>query len=49
MAISFKKYVDIMSGVGAGASVKNRELIGRLFTSSPLLAVDVIAEATDAD
>ncbi|ENU3061695.1 DUF3383 domain-containing protein [Escherichia coli] len=49
MAISFKKYVDITSGVGAGASVKNRELIGRLFTSSPLLAVDVIAEATDAD
>ncbi|EJD4727858.1 DUF3383 domain-containing protein [Escherichia coli] len=49
MAISFKKYVDITSGVGAGAAVKNRELIGRLFTSSNLLAVDVIAEATDAD
>ncbi|EBW5579123.1 DUF3383 domain-containing protein [Salmonella enterica subsp. enterica serovar Teddington] len=49
MAISFKKYVDITSGVGAGASVKNRELIGRIFTSSSKLPMDVLLEATSAD
>ncbi|POP42326.1 hypothetical protein CHU32_03570 [Superficieibacter electus] len=49
MAISFKKYVDITSGVGAGASVKNRELIGRIFTSSSKLPMDGLLEVTSAD
>lgn len=37
MAIAFNEYVDITSGVGAGASVRPRELIGRLFTTNNLL------------
>ncbi|MEG2041541.1 MAG: DUF3383 family protein, partial [Hafnia sp.] len=49
MAISFNKYVDIVSGVGAGSSVKRRELIGRIFTSSSLMPVGAVGEATDAD
>ncbi|EDW2260650.1 DUF3383 domain-containing protein [Salmonella enterica subsp. enterica] len=49
MAISFNKYVDIVSGVGAGASVKRRELIGRIFTSSSKLPVDTLMEVTSAD
>lgn len=49
MAISFSKYVDITSGVGAGASVKNRELIGRIFTTNELLANDTLMEVTSAD
>ncbi|MCD1124810.1 DUF3383 domain-containing protein [Jinshanibacter sp. LJY008] len=39
MTISFKKYVDITSGVGAGASVRTRDLIGRIYTSNPALPV----------
>lgn len=49
MAISFRKYVDITSGVGAGATVKNRELIGRIFTTSALLPANSIIEITSAD
>lgn len=37
MAISFTKYVSIISGVGAGAVVARRELIGRLFTDNDLV------------
>lgn len=44
MAISFTKYVDITSGVGGGAGVRQRDLIGRIFTTSALLAVGTIAE-----
>lgn len=36
-AISFTRYVDIVSGVGAGAGVAQRQLIGRLFTQNNLL------------
>lgn len=44
MAISFTRYVDIVSGVGAAASVSQRELIGRFFTSNPLLPPDSFIE-----
>jgi hypothetical protein len=47
MSISIKKYVDITSGVGAGASVKERELILRLFTNNSLVPAGNIIEMTD--
>ena len=36
-AISFTRYIDIVSGVGAGANVQQRQLIARLFTDNNLL------------
>lgn len=44
MAISFSRYVDITSSVGAGSSVTRRELIGRLFTTSDLLPTNSFVE-----
>lgn len=49
MAISFSKYIDIVSGVGAGATVRQRELIGRLFTENPLMPTGAFVEMTTAD
>lgn len=49
MAISIKKYIDIVSGVGAGAVVRARELIGRLFTTNALLPTGSFVEFTSAD
>ncbi len=46
MAISFTKYVDITSGVGGSAGVRQRDLIGRIFTTNVALAVGTIAEFT---
>ncbi len=37
MAISFRKYIDIISVVGGVAQVPLRELIGRLFSVNPLI------------
>jgi hypothetical protein len=37
MAIDLSKYVNVVSGVGAGNVVSTRELIGRLFTDNALL------------
>ena len=34
MAISISNYVDITSGVGAGAAVPSRDLVLRVFTGS---------------
>lgn len=48
MAINQKRYVDITSGVGAAESVGERQLIGRMFTSSPLLPPQTIKEFTSA-
>lgn len=48
MSISIKKYVDITSGVGAGNVVRERELIGRIFTDNPRVPVDGIVELTSA-
>lgn len=46
MAITIKKYVDITSGVGGAAQVKERELILRLFTTKPGVAADEVLEMT---
>lgn len=48
MAISISKYVDIVSGVGGANNVRQRDLIGRLFTSNVKVPVDGIVEATTA-
>ena len=44
MAISFQKYVDITSGVGGGAGVRQRDLIARIFTTNVALTVGTMAE-----
>lgn len=49
MAITIKKYVEITSGVGAANTVRQRDLIGRLFTNNPLVPVDGFVEVTSAD
>lgn len=49
MAISFQKYVDIVSGVGGAAQAALRELIGRLFTVNPLLPTESFIEFTDLE
>lgn len=48
MAIRFSKYVDITSGVAGTAAVRLRDLIGRLFTQSPLLGAGDVVEMDDA-
>lgn len=47
MPISFRRYVDITSGVGAGAAVAQRQLIARLFTTSVEVPTDTVMEFTD--
>lgn len=49
MAISFRKYIDITSGVGAGAAVGQRELITRMMTSNELLPTGSVVEMTTLD
>lgn len=49
MAISFKKYVDITSGVGGNGAVRQRDLIGRLFTTNPLVPTGSFVEFENAD
>jgi len=49
MTISFKRYVDIVSGVGGGVAVRTRDLILRLFSTSPLVPADGVLEMTSAD
>ena len=46
MAISLKRYIDIVSGVGGGVGVKLREFIGRLFTTNPLVPTGSFIEFT---
>ena len=48
MSIRFSKYVSIVSGVGGGAAVRTRDLIGRLFTTSPLVPVGAVLEVNAA-
>lgn len=47
MAISFRKYVDITSGVGGGAAVRRRDLILRLFTNNHILPTASFVEFTE--
>lgn len=49
MAIDFRKYVNIVSGVAAGATVRLRDLMMRLITSNPLVSPGVVLEFTNAD
>lgn len=44
MAISQSKYVNIVSSLGGGASVSQRELIGRVFTTNYLVPVNTVVE-----
>ena len=46
MAISFKKYVDITSGVGGNSPVAQREFIGRIFSINPLIPTKTVIEFT---
>lgn len=48
MAISFRRYVDITSGVGGGAGVRLRDLILRLFTTSPQVPAGTVIEMDNA-
>ncbi len=47
MAIAFNRYVNIVSGVGAGATVAQREFIARLFTTNELIPTETVVEFTD--
>jgi hypothetical protein len=46
MAISFTKYVDIVSGVGGNAGVRERDLILRVFTTNDLVPPGSFIEFT---
>lgn len=48
MAISISRYVEITSGVGGAGVVRQRDLIGRIFTDNPRVPVDSIVEVTSA-
>jgi hypothetical protein len=48
MSISIRRYVDITSGVGGGAAVAQRELIGRIFSDNPKTPADAVVELTSA-
>ena len=44
MAISQSKYINIISAVGGGSSVSQRDLIGRVFTSNYLVPANKVIE-----
>ena len=46
MTIDFSKYVDITSGVSGASQVATRELIGRIFSTNPLIPVGEVLEMT---
>lgn len=48
MAISFRRYVDITSGVGAGVRVPGRDLVGRIFSVNVLIPTDTVLEFEEA-
>lgn len=47
--ISQSRYIDIISGVGAGAAVAQRQLILRLITQNSLMPPGVVAQFSTAD
>ena len=49
MSISFKRYIDLTSGVGGGAAVRAREFILRLFTNDPRVPEKTVIEMTSSD
>ncbi len=46
--ISFSRYINIVSGVGAGAAVAQRQLIMRLITQNATLPPGIVAEFANA-
>lgn len=48
MAISFKRYINIVSGVGAGATVRLRDLILRVFSDNTLVPAGEVIEMDNA-
>lgn len=42
--ISISRFVNIVSGVGAASGVRQRDLIGRIFTTNPMVSPDAIME-----
>lgn len=44
MAISQSKYINIVSSIGGGSSVNQRDLMGRVFTSNYLVPVNQVVE-----
>lgn len=48
MTIPFSRYVRITSGVGASVGVSQRDLIGRIFTTSALVSPSAVLEFTEA-
>jgi hypothetical protein len=48
MGIAFTKYVSITSTVQGAGAVKTRELIGRIFTTNPLVPTGTLIEFTTA-
>lgn len=48
MAISIKRYIDIVSGVGGGVGVRRRDLILRLFTANEKVPAGAVVEMTSA-
>lgn len=49
MAIDFRKYVDITSGVVGGAGVKRKDLILRIFTTNELVPPDTVLQFNKED
>lgn len=49
MTISFKRYISIDSGVGAGANVGNRQLIGRFFDDNSMIPTGSFITFDSAD
>lgn len=49
MSINIRRYVDITSGVGAGANVGQRDLIGRFFDDNALIPTDSVVTFDTAD
>lgn len=49
MAIAQTRYVSIISGVGGGAAVRERELIARFYSENPLIPTNTVLEFTSAD
>lgn len=49
MPISFTKYVDITSGVAAAQQIAARSFAPRIFTPNPMVSIDGLITATDAD
>lgn len=49
MSISITEYVDIVSGVGAGNNVAQRELIMRVFTTNAAIPAGSVVEVTEPE